>query len=68
MGEGGRELVASDEPTIIAETPLDAIVVKDCESDGCLADPSWTDQSDWGQVFSETDDLLNQFVTSTTDP
>ena len=68
MGEGGGELIATDEPTIVAETLLDAIVVEDCQSDGCLADPSWTDESDWGEVFSETNDLLNQIVTSAAGP
>ena len=68
MGEGGRELVASDEPTIVTETLLDAVVVEDCESDGCLADPSWTDESNRGEVFSETNNLLNQIIASTTGP
>ena len=68
MGEGGGELVASDDPPIVTETLLDAVVVEDCESDRCFADPSWTDQSDWGQVFSETNNLLNQIITSTAGP
>ena len=68
MGKGGGELVASDEAPIVTETLLDAVVVEDCESDGCLADPSWTDQSNWGQVFSETNNLLNQIIASTAGP
>ena len=68
MGEGGRELVASNKPTIVAETSLDAVVVEGCKSNGCLTGPSWTDQSNWGEVFSETNDLLNQVVASTAGP
>jgi hypothetical protein len=68
MGERGRELVTSDEPTILAEPLLDAMVMKDGQGDGCLPDPASADESDWSQVFHETDDPLDQFVASETGP
>ena len=68
MSEGRWELVTTDEPTVFTETLLDAIVEEDSQSDGCFADPPWTDESDWGEVFSEADDLLDQFVASATGP
>ena len=46
MSEGG-ELVATDEPTVVTETLLNAIVVEDCQSDGRFADPPCADESDW---------------------
>ena len=63
---GGRELVAADESTLVTETLLDAILMEDGESDGCFSDPPWTDESDWGEFFSEIDDLLDQLATSET--
>jgi hypothetical protein len=41
--ERGGELVAADEPTVVAKPSFDAIVVEDGESDGCLADSASTD-------------------------
>jgi len=60
------ELVASDESTVIAKPFLDVIVVKDSQSDRCFPDSTWTDESDWCAVFGETNDPLDQFVTSET--
>ena len=68
MGEGGGELVATNEPAVVPEPSLDAIVVEDRQSNGCLADPPWTDQSDRGEVFSEINNLLNQVVASMAGP
>ena len=59
MGEGGGELVASDDPPIVTETLLDAVVVEDRQSDGCFANPPWTDESDWGEAFCEVNDLVD---------
>ena len=59
MGERCRELVATDEPPVITETLGDAIVMEDGESDGRFSDSPWTDESDWSEVFSEVDDLLD---------
>jgi len=46
MVERRRELVTSDEPTILTEPLPDVIVIEDRQSDGCLADPASTDESD----------------------
>ena len=64
----GGELIATNEPAIVSKPPLDAIVVEDGKSDRCLPDPSWTDESEWGEVLGEVDDLLNQIVASKTGP
>ena len=63
---GRRELVAADESTLVTETLLDAILMKDGESDGCFSDSPWTDESNWGEIFSEIDDLFDQLGTSET--
>ena len=65
---GGRELVTADESTLVTETLLDAILMKDGKSNGCFSNPPWTDESDWDEVFSEIDDLLDQLGTSEADP
>jgi hypothetical protein len=64
MRERCRELVTSDEPTILPEPLLDAIVVEDGQSDGRLANPASTNQSDRSEIFHQGDDLLDQIVTS----
>ena len=68
MSECGRELVALDESSILAEPLLDAMVMKNGQSDGCLSDSTRTDESNWGQILGETDDPLDQFVTSEAGP
>jgi hypothetical protein len=68
MGLGSWELVAADEPPVIAKSVLDPIVVEDGQSDGGFADSACTDESDWFEVFSETQDLLDQLIPSETDP
>jgi hypothetical protein len=60
------EPVTLDEPTILAEPLLDAIVMEDSQSDRRLADPTSTNQSDWGETFCQANDLLDQTVTSET--
>ena len=68
MSARGRKLVATEEPTVVSEPFLDTIVMEDGQSNGCFPDSSWTDKSDWNEIFSETNNLLDQFVTSETDP
>ena len=68
MGAGGRELVATDEPTVVSEPCLDAIVVEDSQSDGSFSNPPWTDESDWSEAVNEADNFLNQQVTPKTGP
>ena len=65
---GGRELVATDESTLVTEPLPDTIVMEDGESDGCFSNPPWTDESDWSEVFSEIDDLIDQLGTSEAGP
>ena len=43
-------------------------MVEDGQSDGRFPNPPWTNESDWGEIFCEADDLLNQVVASETDP
>jgi hypothetical protein len=68
MSARSRELIATDESTVLAKPFLDAIVVEDGEGDGCFPDPPCTDESDGFQVFSESDDLLDQLFASETGP
>ena len=68
MGARRGELVAADEPAVISKSLLDPIVMEDSQSDGSFADPPWTDESEWSEVFSKADDLLDQLVTSETGP
>ena len=68
MNVQGGELVATDEPAVISELFLDAIVVENGQGDGCFPDPPWTEESDRCEGFSETNDLLNQLVASETGP
>ena len=63
-----RELIATNEPAVIAKPVLDPIMVEDSEGNGCLPNPPCADESDGFKVFSESNDLLNQFVASETGP
>ena len=64
----GCELVTTNEATVIAKPGLDPIVVEDSEGDGRFPDAPCTDESNRFEVFSETDDLLDQFSASETCP
>ena len=64
MSERGGELVTANEPTVVTETLFDAIVVEDGESDGRLANSASTNESEWSEVFRQTDELLDQLVSS----
>ena len=66
VGARCRELVATDETTLVSEPLPDTIVVKDSEGDGRFSDSPCTDESHWSEGFCETDNLLDQFVTSET--
>jgi len=68
MGRRRWELIASDEPTVLAKPLLDAIVMEDLQSDGSLADSASTDESNRSQVLRQADDLLDQLVPSKEDP
>ena len=64
MGGRGGELVASDEPTVMAKSLFDPIVMEDGQRDGRLADSANTDESGWDKIFGEIDHLLDQLVAS----
>ena len=68
MDAGGSELIAADESTLVTEPLPDTIVMEDSESNGGFSDSPWTDESDWSEIFSETNDLFDQLVTSKTGP
>ena len=63
MGEGGRELIAADEPTLVTKPSLDATVVEDGQSGTRLTGSrAGTDESDRSEVFHQTDDLLDRLA------
>ena len=66
MSEHGWELVASDEPKLLAKPLFDTIMMKDGQSDGCLTNPVSTNESNWGKIFGETNNPLDQLVTPET--
>jgi hypothetical protein len=66
--EQGRELIATDEPTVVVKSLLDAIIVEDSQRDGSLGNSAGTDESDRSEVFYNTNDLLDQFVASKEGP
>jgi len=68
MSEGHGELVATDEPAVIPKPLLNAIVVEDGQSDGCLANPAGINEGERSEVFCQTNDLLDQLVTSKEGP
>jgi len=68
LSERGGEFVATDEPTIVTKPSSDATIVEDRQGGGRLANSASTDQSDWGEVFCETNNSLDQVVTSEEDP
>ena len=58
------ELVAADEPTVVAKSLLDPVVVENSQGNGRLPDPASADESDRSEVLGETDDLIDQLVAS----
>ena len=57
-------MVTTNESAVVAEPLLDPIVVKNGQGDGGLSDPASTNESDWNELFCETDYLLDQLVAS----
>jgi len=68
MNERGWKSVASDEPTIPVKPLLDAMVMKNGQNNGCLADSTGTNESDGREVFCQSDDIFDQLVTAETSP
>ena len=62
------ELIAADESAVIAKSFLDPIIVEDSEGNRRFSDSPCTDQSDGFEVFSQSDDLVDQLSTSETGP
>ena len=61
-------MVTADEPTFVAESLFDSVVVEDFQSDGRLPDPTGTDESDGFEVLGQVDDPVDQLATSETGP
>jgi len=57
MSARGRELVATDEPTIITKPLLNAVVVENSQSNGSLPDPACANKSNGREFLNETNDL-----------
>ena len=68
MDTRSRELITTDKSTVIAKSVLDSIVVEDSKGDVCFPNAPCADESDGFEVFSESDDLLNQFVATKAGP
>jgi hypothetical protein len=68
MSTRGQKLVAADETTVLSKTFFDPIVVEDGECYRCFPDPPCANERDGLEIFSESDDLLNQFIASETVP
>ena len=66
MSARWKELVATDEPTIVSEPLFDAIVVEDGQSDRGFPNPPCTNESNWSEGFCEVNNLLDQLVASET--
>jgi len=61
------ELIAPDEPAILAEPLLDAVVMEDLQGNGRLANPANTKESNRNQPLRYIDNLLDQLITSKKD-
>ena len=68
MSTGSGKLIATNEPTVLAKPFFDPIVVQESEGKSCFLDPTRADESNGLEVFGESDNLFNQFVTSETGP
>ena len=55
-------MVTPDKSTVMTKPLLDSIVVEDVQGDRGLANPARTDQSDWCELLSQIDNLLDQLV------
>ena len=75
LGESGeevdtrsRELIATNESAVVSKPVLDPIMVEHSKGDGCFPNAPCADESNGLEVFSESDDLLDQFVASEAGP
>ena len=56
---GGQELIATKESPVLAKTLFDPIVMEGSQGDGCLSNPSGTNQSDRREALRKVDNLLD---------
>ena len=68
MSTRGRELIAADESTVVAEPMLDPVVVEDSEGNRRFSNSACTDEGNWGEVSGQTDDTLDKLLASEADP
>jgi hypothetical protein len=64
MRARGRELITTNESTVVAKPLLDPVMVENGQGDGRLANSASTNQGDRDKVLGEIEYLLNQFVAS----
>jgi len=62
-----RELITTDEPTVITKLPFDPIVMEDGQDDGRLPIPPAPIRA-IGEAFREMNNFLDKFVASKEDP
>ena len=68
IGARSRELVATDEPPVIAKPFFDAIMVEDCQGYERFPDSTSADESDWTEIFCKGNDAFDEIVASKTGP
>ena len=68
MSARGGELVATNKSTVVSKPFLNAIVMEDSQSDRRFPDPPCADESDWGEIFREPNDLRDQLAAPNTGP
>ena len=68
MGTRSRELIATDESTVLAKSSFYPLVVEDGESDRCFPNSPCTNKSDGFKSFGKFNNLLNKVITSETVP
>ena len=68
VGPRSRELIATDESSVLAKSFLDPIMVEDGERNRCLPNPPRTDESDGFQIFSQSNNLFDQLAASKAGP
>jgi hypothetical protein len=64
MSARSRKLIATNKSAVIAKSFFDPTVVEDGERNRCFPDPPCTNEGDGFEVFSESDHLLDQLLTS----
>ena len=53
MGARGRELVAADEPAVVAKPSLDLTTVENSQGDRGLPNAAGADENDWTKLLDE---------------